>query len=215
MEFGIQLTELPVDLPVAEHFDAFVRQVEAAQRNGLTSAHIGQHFLFPGQRWLQPVPLLARLAGEVDRDFKLVTQIVVSPLYHPVLLAEELATLDVVTEGRLRIGLGVGYQEREFALFGVPFEERVARFEEGLELMRALWTSDRVDFDGRFWQLDGVHTHIRPVQQPHPPLWLAAQTPAGVRRAARLGDTSGPDPARDRAGAARQARRSTRASACA
>ena len=89
-----------------------------------------QHFVFPDSRWLQPVPLLARLAAEVDPDVRLVTTVMIAPVYPPVLLAEELATLDIVSEGRLIVGLGAGYMREEYAAFGVPFEERFARLEE-------------------------------------------------------------------------------------
>jgi alkanesulfonate monooxygenase SsuD/methylene tetrahydromethanopterin reductase-like flavin-dependent oxidoreductase (luciferase family) len=189
MDFGIMLGDHPTSVSPQEHFDGILRQVEAAQRSGITYLLIGQHFLFPGgSRWLQPIPTLARLAGEVDKDTRLATQIVISPLYHPVMLAEELATLDIVTQGRLDVGLGLGYMPKEFETFGIPFDERVGRFEEGIELMRALWTKDRVDFDGEFYKVSDATVHIRPVQDPHPPLWLGAQTKVGIRRAARLGD---------------------------
>jgi alkanesulfonate monooxygenase SsuD/methylene tetrahydromethanopterin reductase-like flavin-dependent oxidoreductase (luciferase family) len=189
MDFGIMLGDHPTTVSPAEHFDGILRQVEAAQRNGITYLLVGQHFLFPGgSRWLQPVPMLARLAGEVDMDTRLATQIIISPLYHPVMLAEELATLDIVTQGRLDVGLGLGYMPHEFETLGVPFDERVARFEEGIELMRALWTRDRVDFEGTHYRLSDATVHIRPIQEPHPPLWLGAQSKVGIRRAARLGD---------------------------
>lgn len=189
MNVGIMLGDHPTSVPAKEHFDGILRQVEAAQKAGITYLLIGQHFLFPGgSRWLQPVPMLARLAGEVDKDTRLATQIMIAPLYHPVMLAEELATLDIVTEGRLDVGLGLGYMEKEYATFGVPFEERIPRFEEGLTLLRELWTNDRVDFHGEFYDVDDATIHIRPVQDPHPPIWLGAQTKAGIRRAARFGD---------------------------
>lgn len=189
MDFGIMLGDHPTSVPPKEHFDGILRQVEAAQRAGVTYFLIGQHFLWSGgSRWLQPVPTLARLAGEVDRDTRLATQIIISPLYHPVMLAEELATLDIVTEGRLDVGLGLGYIEREYETFGIPFDERIPRFEEGLQVLRELWTNDRVTFTGQFHQLEDASVHLRPVQDPHPPIWLGAQTKAGIRRAARYGD---------------------------
>jgi alkanesulfonate monooxygenase SsuD/methylene tetrahydromethanopterin reductase-like flavin-dependent oxidoreductase (luciferase family) len=175
-------------VPVAEHLDSVLRQVDAAQRAGMTYVMIGQHFLFPESRWLQPVPLLARLSAELDGDVKLATSVMLAPLYHPVLLAEELATLDIVSGGRLVVGLGTGYMPEEFEAFGIPFEERVPRLEECVALLEALWTRERVTFEGRFWQLRDMPVHLRPVQQPRPPLWLGAMRRAGVVRAARLGD---------------------------
>jgi len=188
MDVGMLISDLPTRLRPADHFDAVLRQVEAAQRNGLKYLLIGQHFVFPDSRWLQPVPLLARLSAEVDPDVRLVTTVMIAPVYPPVLLAEELATLDIVSEGRLIVGLGAGYMREEYAAFGVPFEERFARLEECIAVLEALWTSDRVTFHGRFTTLEDVPVMTRPVQQPRPPLWLGAMSDAGIRRAARLGD---------------------------
>jgi len=188
MESGILLSDLPTAVPAGEHVDSMLRQLEAAQRAGMTYVMLGQHFLFPHSRWLQPIPLLARLVGELDPHVRIATSVLLAPLYHPVLLAEELATLDIVSGGRLVVGLGTGYMPEEFDAFGIPFEERVPRFEECIELMCTLWASDRVTFDGRFWQLRDVPVHLRPVQQPRPPLWIGALRAGGVRRAARLAD---------------------------
>jgi alkanesulfonate monooxygenase SsuD/methylene tetrahydromethanopterin reductase-like flavin-dependent oxidoreductase (luciferase family) len=187
MQLGIILGDVDVRLSAREHLDRLLRLVEAAQKAGLKYLSIGQHFLYQGQRWLQPVPTLARLAAEVDADTRLVTTVLLAPLYHPVVLAEELATLDVVTGGRLIAGLGLGYRQSEYASLGVPFEERAGRFEEALEVMAAMWTSERVDFRGRFFDVHGP-VHVRPWQTPRPPVWIGADSPAGVRRAARAGD---------------------------
>ena len=188
MESGIILSDLPTRVPAAEHLSSVLRQVEAAQNAGMTYVMIGQHFLFPGSRWLQPVPLLARLSGELDPHVKLATSVMLAPLYHPVVLAEELATLDIVSGGRLVVGLGTGYMPEEFAAFGIPFDERVPRFEECIALLEELWTHDTVTFEGRFWQLHDAPVHLKPVQQPRPPLWIGAMRRPGVLRAARLGD---------------------------
>jgi alkanesulfonate monooxygenase SsuD/methylene tetrahydromethanopterin reductase-like flavin-dependent oxidoreductase (luciferase family) len=168
--------------------DQLFRQVEAAQRNGFTYITIGQHFLYGDLRWLQPIPTLARLAAEVDDHVKLATNIIVVPLYHPVLLAEELATLDILTGGRLVIGIGLGYRTEEFEYLGVPFAERVSRFEEIVGLLRRLWTEDKIDHEGTHWQLHGAEPHLRPAQAPHPEIWIGGQSASGARRAARLGD---------------------------
>ncbi|SFP50094.1 Flavin-dependent oxidoreductase, luciferase family (includes alkanesulfonate monooxygenase SsuD and methylene tetrahydromethanopterin reductase) [Geodermatophilus dictyosporus] len=185
---GMLLSDVPSSVPPAQQFDDVRRIVAAAQRAGMSYIAIGQHFLYGDLRWLQPVPLLARLAAECDRETRLATQIMIAPLYHPVLLAEELATLDVVTEGRLVFGAGIGYRPEEFEYLGVPFKERAARTDEILELLVKLWTQDEVTHHGRFWQLEGVTPHLRPVQDPHPPIWVGAQSVAGARRAGRFGD---------------------------
>jgi alkanesulfonate monooxygenase SsuD/methylene tetrahydromethanopterin reductase-like flavin-dependent oxidoreductase (luciferase family) len=188
VQVGLLLSDVPASVSPSQQFRDVLRIVEAAQANDFTYIAIGQHFLYGDLRWLQPVPLLARLAAEVEPHIRLVTQIMIAPLYHPVLLAEEIATLDVVTEGRLVFGVGLGYRPEEFGYLDVPFRERVARLEESLQLMQQLWTEDEVDFHGRFWTLEGVKPHLKPVQKPHPPIWIGAHSLAGARRAGRFAD---------------------------
>ena len=188
MEFGILMGDQPVDTSPAEHLDLMLRKVEAAQKAGFKYLTMGQHFLYDGYRWLQPIPLLARLAAELDGDVRLGSSIIIGPLYHPVILAEELATLDIITRGRLVVGIGTGYLPTEYENLGVPFKERYGRLVEMLELIPLLWSQDRVTFHGKYWQLEDVPTHIRPIQQPRPPIWLGAMKEAGVRRAARIAD---------------------------
>jgi len=188
VQVGLLLSDVPTSVSPSQQFRDVLRIVETAQANDFTYIAIGQHFLYGDLRWLQPVPLLARLAAEVEPHIRLVTQIMIAPLYHPVLLAEEIATLDVVTEGRLVFGVGLGYRPEEFGYLDVPFRERAARLEESLQLMQQLWTEDEVHFHGRFWTLEGVKPHLKPVQKPHPPIWIGAHSLAGARRAGRFAD---------------------------
>jgi alkanesulfonate monooxygenase SsuD/methylene tetrahydromethanopterin reductase-like flavin-dependent oxidoreductase (luciferase family) len=161
--------------------------VEAAQKAGMNHILMGQHFMFERSRWFQPIPVFARLAGELDPHVRLVTQILIAPLYHPVLLGEELATLDVVSGGRISVGLGLGYLPSEYEVFGVPFAERGGRLDETVEILKLMWTQDRFSYHGRYFDLDDIPVHIRPLQRPHPPIWIGAGSPAGIRRAARVG----------------------------
>jgi alkanesulfonate monooxygenase SsuD/methylene tetrahydromethanopterin reductase-like flavin-dependent oxidoreductase (luciferase family) len=186
MDFGIILGDIPTTVTERDHFDSILRQVEAAQRAGMNHILIGQHFMFERSRWFQPVPLLARLAGELDQHVRLVTQILIAPLYHPVLLAEELATLDVVTGGRINVGVGIGYIPREYEVLGVPFNQRGSRLEETVLILKQMWTQDRVSYTGKHFTLSDVPVHIRPLQQPHPPIWIGAGSAVGIARAARL-----------------------------
>jgi alkanesulfonate monooxygenase SsuD/methylene tetrahydromethanopterin reductase-like flavin-dependent oxidoreductase (luciferase family) len=188
MRLGITLTDVPASRPATEQFADIRRLVEAAQRNGFKDIAIGQHFLYGDLRWLQPIPLLARLAADVEADVRLITNILVAPLYNPIMLAEDIATLDIVTEGRYVFGVGLGYRKEEFDALGIPHKERAPRLDEMLVLMKKLWTEDEVTFDGRFWKLDGVRPHLRPVQDPHPPIWVGGVALAGARRAGRLAD---------------------------
>jgi alkanesulfonate monooxygenase SsuD/methylene tetrahydromethanopterin reductase-like flavin-dependent oxidoreductase (luciferase family) len=188
VQVGVILGDVHGSVPAREHLDRLLRQVEAAQRNGISHITMGQHFLYGDLRWLQPIPTLARIAAELDDDVTLATTVVQVPLYHPVMLAEDLATLDILTRGRLVVGAGAGYREGEFTALGIDFAQRFAMFDEAVTLMKQMWTQDTVTFQGKFWSLAGGRTHIRPWQQPHPPLWIGAMHDHGVRRSARLGD---------------------------
>ena len=188
MKFGILLSDVPTSTPPRQQLHDMFRIVHAAQESGIRYIAIGQHFLYGDLRWLQPVPLLARLAAEVGPDIRLVTQIMIAPLYHPVLLAEEIATLDVVTEGRLVFGAGLGYRPEEFGYLDVPFAERAARMDETIEMLIQLWTEPEVTHKGRFFELDHVVPHIQPLQTPYPPLWVGGHSAPGARRAGRYGD---------------------------
>ena len=103
-------------------------------------------------------------------------------------MAEQMATLDVLTDGRAVFGVGLGYSAHEFAAFGVEPGTRVARFEESLALIRRLWSGDAVDFDGRFFSVADARPAVRPLQPGGPPVWVGGQARTAVQRAARLGD---------------------------
>ncbi len=117
--------------------------------------------------------LLAALAARTRR-IRLGTSILLSPLYKPVQLAETASMVDAISKGRLVLGLGLGYQPQDFRQFGVPFDQRVSRFGAGIEVLRRAWTQERFSFVGRRYQFDDVAVYPRPVQSPHPPIWLAA-----------------------------------------
>jgi alkanesulfonate monooxygenase SsuD/methylene tetrahydromethanopterin reductase-like flavin-dependent oxidoreductase (luciferase family) len=187
IKIGIFLnTNYGADENVATRFRGAVEQVRMARDYGFSSVCVGQHFLTEYQK-LQPIPLLSRLAAE-SGDMRLLPGILLLPLFNPVYVAEELATVDVLSGGRVLFGVGVGYRDVEFEAFGVRKTDRGARLEESLEVIKRLWTEDEVSFEGRFFRIPKVQVRTRPLQRPHPPIWVAAQADAGVRRAARVGD---------------------------
>jgi alkanesulfonate monooxygenase SsuD/methylene tetrahydromethanopterin reductase-like flavin-dependent oxidoreductase (luciferase family) len=112
----------------------------------------------------------------------------ISTLYSPVHLAKSLSTLDQLSRGRIEIGVGTGGPGRQFAAFGADRQRYIARFTEGLALMKALWTDSRVTFDGEFWQLTDAPMEPKPFQKPFPPVWLGGSAPTALRRAVRLGN---------------------------
>jgi len=135
---------------------------------------------------LGPVETLSYAAACTER-LRLGCAVLVTTLHGPVHLAKSLSTLDQLSRGRLEVGIGTGGR-RMFSAFGVDPESFVARFSEGLRLMRALWTEPRVDFDGRFWQLAGAAMEPKPFQKPGPPVWFGGSHPAALRRAVNHGD---------------------------
>lgn len=192
------------DEPIQLRFRDALEQVRLARDVGFASIAIGQHFLTEYQK-LQPVPMLARLAPE-SGDMRLIVGVLLVPFFNPVYVAEEMATLDVVTEGRLVLGVGVGYRDVEFEAFGVRKTDRAERFMESLEIVKRLWTAGEASFEGRHFRLPAVRPVTRPWQKPHPPVWVAAQNDAGVRRAAAVGDALFLNPQANLATLARQAR---------
>jgi len=126
---------------------------------------------------LEPLSLLSALAGVTER-IRLGTMILVLPLRNPVHLAKAWATLDVLSGGRSILGVGAGWNKEEFELMGVPQKERGPRMDECLEIVRALWTGDRVTHRGRFYQFEDVTIEPKPLQQPHPPLWFGGGSQA-------------------------------------
>jgi probable F420-dependent oxidoreductase len=157
-----------------------------AEELGFVGAWAQEHLLGTAPL-LGPVETLTYAAACTER-LRLGCAVFVTSLYSPVHLAKSLSTLDQLSRGRLEVGIGTGGRSRMFSAFGVDPESFVARFTEGLRLMRALWTEPQVTFEGRFWQLRGAAMEPKPFQKPGPPVWFGGSHPAALRRAVRLGD---------------------------
>jgi probable F420-dependent oxidoreductase len=136
---------------------------------------------------LGPVETLTYAAACTER-IRLGCAVFITSLHSPVHLAKSLSTLDQLSRGRLEVGIGIGGRNRMFSAFGVDPESFVARFNEGLRLIRALWTEPQIDFDGRFWQLHGAAMEPKPFQKPGPRIWFGGSHPAALGRAVRHGD---------------------------
>jgi probable F420-dependent oxidoreductase len=174
------------------------RAVKAAEAAGFESVWTGEHIVLPDPQ-VPPSPAppqtpmadtstwLAFLAGQCDR-LKLGTGIIILPQRNPVELAKELATLDVVSGGRLLFGLGAGYLEPEFRAMGIRFEDRGARTDEYIEAIKALWTQEKPKFHGETVHFEGVDAQPRPVQRPHPPVHVGGHSSPAFRRAVRQGN---------------------------
>ena len=156
------------------------RFLERAEALGFESAWVVEQVLGATPS-LEPVELLSWAAALTSR-IRLGTAVLLTPLRSPVHLAKSLATLDQLSGGRLDVGIGLGGNPKIYPAFGISADRRVARFNEGLRLMRALWTEPRVTFAGEFWQLENAAVEPKPLQRPHPPLWVGAHPPEAFRR---------------------------------
>ncbi len=156
----------------------------------------------PSQRWLEagghdaldPFVALGFAAAQTT-TLRLIPNIVVLPYRNPFVVAKSGATLDLLSGGRFTLAVGVGYLKREFAALGVDYDERAELFEEALQVIRAVWTSDDMSFAGRHFTARGITAHPRPVTSPHPPIWIGGNTTAARQRVAQYGDGWCPFPA--------------------
>ncbi|HYB43973.1 MAG TPA: LLM class flavin-dependent oxidoreductase [Candidatus Methylomirabilis sp.] len=188
MKFGLIVSKQhPAGVSMVERFREHIDQVRAARDGGFDLIVMGQHYLSTPFQELQTVPALARLAAEAG-PMRVGATVLLLPLLNPVDVAEQVATLDVICEGRFVFGVGLGYREEENEAFGVDAKERVARFVESLEVIKRLWAEDEVTHRGRFFQLTRARMMLKPVQKPHPPLWFAANNDRAVERSARMAD---------------------------
>lgn len=175
-------------------YEETLEQTLLAEKSGYNSALICEHHLLPNAGYFpQPLTTVAALAA-ATKKIRLGTGVMLLPLYHPLHVAEMGATVDIVSKGRLILGVGQGYRPEEFEGFGVSLSNRGRLLEENVKIIRALWTEDKVSFQGRFHELRDVTLSPKPVQKPSPPIWVAAKSEAAVRRAARLCDAYFMDP---------------------
>ncbi|MBI4337876.1 MAG: LLM class flavin-dependent oxidoreductase [Chloroflexi bacterium] len=188
MKVGLSLsgmTQQPRTEDIAQRYQEVLARVRLARDVGFDFVYLGHHYVAHPYQMFHNITLAARLAAEAPEMGVVCT--VVVPTYHPVELAEGFATLDIVTGGKAVLSCALGYRGEEYAAFGVDPKQRVSRFVECLTLVKRLWTEEEVTFQGKHFRLSGVRPGLRPLQRPHPPVWIAANSDAAVRRAAVLG----------------------------
>jgi len=165
----------------------YIDYVLYAEELGYHSVFVVEHHFTGVGQLSASLNFLSYLAGRTER-IRLGTAVVVLPWHNPVLLAEQVATLDLLSNGRLDFGIGKGYRPPEFSGFCIPIEEASERFDEALVFLRAAWAAtDRFSHHGRRWHFENIIIEPRPVQQPHPPLWMGAGSFESIRRAAQQG----------------------------
>lgn len=172
---------------IRRRFAETLAMVRLADRLGFDSVTKTAHYSAHPFQMLQLVPMLARFTAEAPR-LRLNAGVVLLPLLSPLHVAEEFATLDVMSGGKIILGVGLGYRDVEFKAFGVPRTQRARRFEANLIAIRRLWTEEKVTMKTEYFELDEASCLPKPLQQPHPPIWVGANADPAVERAARLGD---------------------------
>ncbi len=167
------------------------RVAVAAEKAGFDGFGFTDHPA-PTQRWLEAGghdaldPFVAMgFAAAHTTTLRLIPNIVVLPYRNPFVVAKAGATLDLISDGRFTLAVGVGYLKREFAALGVEFDERADLFEEALHVIREIWTTDNLSYDGKHFSASGITAHPRPVSRPHPPIWVGGNTAAARARVAR------------------------------
>ena len=188
--FGYLLpTREVVMAPGDPDFASMIDLAETAEGHGFDSVWCGDSVL--ARPRLEALSTLAAIAGRTQR-VKLGTAVFLPALRNPVILANEVANLDIISKGRVILGVGIASKtpsvEKEFTACGVSFRHRVSIFEECITLMRRLWTEPQVTFNGRHFQLDGISLGLRPVQQGGGPIWMAASAEKPQRRMLKIGD---------------------------
>lgn len=147
--------------------DELIAEAQQAERYGFDSFFVTEHHQEPGGYF----PGIAIL-----------------PLYHPTRMAEDCAVINIISKGRLILGVGMGYQPGDFAAYGLKVSERVSLFEEAIEILKRAWTEEKVSFVGKRFTLANVAVTPKPMQKPYPPIWIAAVGDEAMKRAGRLGD---------------------------
>jgi len=191
MKFGLfgsaQAQRGGPDLDSGQGFKDYIEYNVEAEALGYNSTFVVEHHFTGFGQVSASLNLLTWVAARTT-TLRLGTAVIVLPWHNPVLLAEQAATLDLISGGRLDFGIGKGYRHNEFAGFRIPPEEAEPRFEESVEVMtKAFVSRQRFSHRGKFWQFDDIVVEPPPSQQPHPPFWVAAGSEGSIRKAAQRG----------------------------
>ncbi|HEX8918558.1 MAG TPA: LLM class flavin-dependent oxidoreductase [Chloroflexota bacterium] len=195
MKFGIWYdfrNPTPWRRPWRQLYESLLEQIVWADSLGFDSVWLSEHH-FTDEGYLPSLfPMLAALASRTSR-MRLGTAVLLAPLHHPLRLAEDSAVIDQISGGRLELGLGPGYRPEEFVSLGIPRNQRGARTDETIEILKAAWTGLPFTHHGHHFVFDDVVVNPPPLQQPHPPLWIGGSSQSSARRAARFDCNFMPD----------------------
>lgn len=171
--------------PFPQLYAEQLEQIAYAEQLGFNSVWITEHHFIEDGYTPSVLPIAAAIAARTTR-IRIGTWVLLLPLHNALRVAEDAATVDILSNGRLDLGMGLGYRIEEFEAFGVDRRQRGRIMDEGVELIRRAWTDERVSFDGQFYRVKDIAVTPKPVQQPHPPIWLGARGERSARRAAQF-----------------------------
>jgi alkanesulfonate monooxygenase SsuD/methylene tetrahydromethanopterin reductase-like flavin-dependent oxidoreductase (luciferase family) len=185
-------------VPLNSVYETALERFSIMDQTGYDAVWLAEHH-FSSFSVCPSVHMMGTMAASRTKRLRIGTAVSLAPFYNPLRLAEEVALLDVLSGGRVNWGVGRGFERSEFAAFGIPGEESAPRFHETVEIVLKAWTNQRVTHQGRFFQYDGVEVLPKPVQAPHPPVWMAASSLPAIEWAAGKGHAILMDPHSSRA----------------
>ena len=185
-------------VPLNSVYDTALERFSIMDQAGYDAVWLAEHH-FSSFSVCPSVHMMGTMAAARTKRLRIGTAVSLAPFYNPLRLAEEVALLDVLSGGRVNWGVGRGFERTEFAAFGIPGEESGPRFHEAVDIVLKAWTSERLSYRGRFYNYDGVEVLPKPLQAPHPPVWMAATSTAAIDWAAGQGHSILMDPHSSRA----------------
>ena len=188
MKFGVlQFFSWPARrVPLSTIYERALQRIDVMEQSGYDGVWLAEHH-FSTYSVCPSVHLMAMHVADRTERLRIGTAVTLAPFYHPLRIAEEVALLDVLSGGRVNWGVGRGFDRTEYDVFGVAPDESYPRFREHLDIVRQAWTNERLDYAGEYWHFDGVEVLPKPLQQPHPPIWVASTSPEAIEWSARHG----------------------------
>jgi alkanesulfonate monooxygenase SsuD/methylene tetrahydromethanopterin reductase-like flavin-dependent oxidoreductase (luciferase family) len=180
-------------IPLNEVYTRALDRIDVMDRTGYDAVWLAEHH-FNTFSVCPSVHLMGMHVADRTTNLRIGMAVTLAAFYHPLRIAEEIALLDVLSGGRVNWGAGRGFDRTEHTAFGIDADESYPRFREHVEIVRSAWTDDRLTFHGRYWDFDNVEVLPKPLQQPHPPMWVASSSPDAIAWSAQRGYSIMMDP---------------------
>ncbi len=189
MKFGIysSIANPPRGEDLPRCVDEVIEEAQLAEQAEFDSCFFGEHHQDKDGFLPSPLIVCTAVAASTTK-LRVGTSVILLPLHHPVRLAEDVVTLDIISKGRVTVGVGLGYQQADFGAFGVNMSDRVELFEEKVDILHKCWSAEEFSYDGKHHKIENLTVSPAPIQKPSPPLWIGASAPVSARRAANIAD---------------------------